>query len=489
MPQYDAIVIGAGMSGLAAAIRLGMADKKVALFESHRIAGGLNSFYQRGKRQLDVGLHALTNYVPAGSRKAPLTKLLRQLRIPYEDWQLSPQSFSAITFPQARLEFDNDYQRLRQSVYELFPNEIDGFERLTSHIRASDDVSLEGDFLSARMVMGQFIHSPQLIDMLMCPLQFYGSSWPNDMDFRQMATMYKALFLEGFARPYGGVRTIINSLEKRLLQLPVDIFYQSPVDKIIQRGGKACGVLVKEVEYTAEHIFSSAGLVETNNLISSNNDSPIGANNDQVGALAFVECLMHFPQIQDQYSGLTACAEETINFHCRTPNFHYQPAQQLIDVRSAVICLPNNYQRNELNERQVRVTFLANYQQWKELRNDKAVYKQHKLKALEEAFNLAKELYPNDMPASHHDLAFHDVFTPTTVEFYTRHRGGAIYGSPTKSRLGTTSVSGLYLTGTDQGFLGIVGALLSGITMANIHALQPKVTHSMHMNNSQTANP
>ena len=39
--KYDAIIIGAGMSGLAAAIRLAMFDKKVVVLEKHSIPGGL----------------------------------------------------------------------------------------------------------------------------------------------------------------------------------------------------------------------------------------------------------------------------------------------------------------------------------------------------------------------------------------------------------------------------------------------------------------
>jgi hypothetical protein len=39
-------------------------------------------------------------------------------------------------------------------------------------------------------------------------------------------------------------------------------------------------------------------------------------------------------------------------------------------------------------------------------------------------------------------------------------------------RDGRTHLSNLYLCGTDQGFLGIVGAMLSGISMANYHILQ-----------------
>jgi hypothetical protein len=48
---------------------------------------------------------------------------------------------------------------------------------------------------------------------------------------------------------------------------------------------------------------------------------------------------------------------------------------------------------------------------------------------------------------------------------------GAIYGAAEKVRDGRTSLANVYLCGTDQGFLGIIGAMLSGISMANYHIL------------------
>ncbi|HEY5078503.1 MAG TPA: phytoene dehydrogenase, partial [Opitutaceae bacterium] len=65
-----------------------------------------------------------------------------------------------------------------------------------------------------------------------------------------------------------------------------------------------------------------------------------------------------------------------------------------------------------------------------------------------------------------------DMFTPTTVEHFTGHLRGAIYGSPVKNPGGRTALSNLYLCGTDQGMLGIVGSMLSGISMANLHILR-----------------
>jgi len=49
---------------------------------------------------------------------------------------------------------------------------------------------------------------------------------------------------------------------------------------------------------------------------------------------------------------------------------------------------------------------------------------------------------------------------------------GTLYGSPTKRRDGSTKFKNLYLAGTDQGYVGIVGAMLGGIAVANNQILR-----------------
>ena len=69
--MYDTIIIGAGMSGLAAGIRLAYYDQRVCILERHYTIGGLNSFYRLRGRDYDVGLHALTNITPKGAKTRP----------------------------------------------------------------------------------------------------------------------------------------------------------------------------------------------------------------------------------------------------------------------------------------------------------------------------------------------------------------------------------------------------------------------------------
>jgi len=69
------------------------------------------------------------------------------------------------------------------------------------------------------------------------------------------------------------------------------------------------------------------------------------------------------------------------------------------------------------------------------------------------------------------NIVYEDSFTPVTIERYTSRTQGAVYGSPAKSKDGKTNFDNLFIAGTDQGFLGIVGSLLSGVTMINQHVL------------------
>jgi phytoene dehydrogenase-like protein len=145
-----------------------------------------------------------------------------------------------------------------------------------------------------------------------------------------------------------------------------------------------------------------------------------------------------------------------------------------VDPRSGVICIPNNFKygpgRN-LPEGVLRVTCLANYDGWARLPEE--TYRADKARWFEVVQRSARRFLPRaDEAALAAATVATDMFTPRTVEKFTGHFGGAIYGSAVKNPGGTTALANLYLCGSDQGMLGIVGAMLSGIAMANRHVLR-----------------
>src|SRR5258708_12200707 len=132
--MYDTIIIGAGMSGLAAGIRLAYYDQKVCILERHTTIGGLNSFYRLRHRNYDVGLHAVTNFTPKGTRTGPLSRLLRQLRFSWDDFQLAPQTGSRVDFPGKSLRFNNDFELLTNEVPREFPSPAHPFPPLPASL-------------------------------------------------------------------------------------------------------------------------------------------------------------------------------------------------------------------------------------------------------------------------------------------------------------------------------------------------------------------
>ena len=473
--HYDVAIIGAGLSGLAAGIRLAHFDRRVCIFERHSAPGGLNSFYNLDGRKYDVGLHAMTNYVSPGVKGTALGKLLRQLRIDREEFDLCPQRQSRISFGPhgaTSLRFTNDFAVVEEEVANRFPAQVDGFHRLAALIMASDDAVFSTPVVSARAIIRRHITDPLLEDMLLCPLMFYGNAQENDMDSAQFGIIFRAIFLEGLARPLEGVRRVIRVLLEKYREAGGERRMHCGVAGIVERDGRAVALRLDDGdEVTAEHVISSIGSAETTRLLADPMpDSAAALARPPAGRLSFLESIRVL-KCQPRELGW---GSDTIVFFNDSERFEYARPEQQTDVRSGVVCFPNNFdfQGRELPEGLLRITCLANYDQWAHL--PEAQYRNDKQRWLEEMTRSAGRFLP---PISTGTLAAAtaatDIFTPRTINRFTGHLEGAVYGAPQKIRDGRTPVKNLYLCGTDQGLMGIIGAMLSGIAMANVHILHP----------------
>ena len=186
------------------------------------------------------------------------------------------------------------------------------------------------------------------------------------------------------------------------------------------------------------------------------------------GEISFVETI--FPlDVQPRDLG----HEETIVFYNDRPDFTYDRPDEPCDVRSGIVCSPNNFRYEpdedgtvDRGEGMIRITALANPASWLDRPEDEyaAAKQEWTDRIVESALRYVPDFRPHVRDV--------DTFTPRTIRHFTGHADGAVYGSPHKIVDGRTHVDDLYVCGTDQGFLGIVGALLSGITIANAHLLR-----------------
>ena len=467
--MYDTVIIGAGMSGLAAGIRLAMYDQRVCVLEKHTTIGGLNSFYRLRRRDYDVGLHALTNVTPKGTKRGPLARLLRQLRFSWDDFQVSPQIGSQVVFPGKRLAFDNDPALLESEVDREFPGQADGYRRLVASIAEYDDLTDEHQQLSAREVVASHVTDPLLVEMLFCPLMFYGSAREHDMDWGQFSIMFRSIFLEGLGRPHAGVRLILKNLVRRYRGLGGELRLRTGVDRLHVEDGRVAGVVLDSGETLhAKRVLSSAGWCETMRLCDDGQPVEVaGSPQRSPGRLSFCETISTL-DVDPKQLGY----DRTITFFNDHERFVWTVPQEPCDLRSGVICSPNNFAYGDTlddgrgGRGTMRVTVLANFDYWRGLGEQQ--YRLEKLRWFDR-INASAVRFTPDYRSRIVDT---DMFTPTTIVRFTGHDNGAVYGAPTKQLDGSTHLENLFVCGTDQGFVGIIGAITSGIGMANLHCLK-----------------
>lgn len=458
------LVIGGGLSGLAAAIRAARFVPDVLLFEKHSRLGGLNSYFYRNKTLFETGLHAITNYAVPGDKRAPLNRLLRQLKIKRKSLSFCQQYQSEILFQGCEsLAFSNDLQLLTENIGKRFPKALDNFHKLLLFLESYDPFAI-APFSSAKTFLQEILQDTLLAEMLLCPLMYYGSSHENDMDLNQFAIMFRAIYLEGMFRPEKSIKEFIELLRSHYEHLGGVLKTGCGVREIIIEDGSAKGVLLDSGEFIeCNYILSTIGVDETMQICSTTSKD----SNKSTKRLGFVESIFQVPTAVTS----NIKKDNTIIFYNKGSQFNYQIPLEHTDFSSGVICFPGNFHGLTTKPfTEIRSTHLANYARWKETSADAQNYAKEKINTAASS----KERLENMIGSFSSDIVYENTFTPITIERYTSKIGGAIYGHPGKIKDGDLGFSNLFLAGTDQGFLGIVGSMLSGVSIVNQHIL-PKL--------------
>ena len=458
--HYSLIIIGGGLSGLAAGIRYARFGESVLILEKHSIPGGLNSYYYRNNFLLETGLHAMTNYAGLKERHAPLNRLFRQLNLSRKKFITHEQFSSRIHFQNdLALDFSNDMSLFKESINAKFPASIDSFNKLLKVVAEYDPFTPK-KWVSTRETLAGMITDSLLIDMLLLPLMVYGNSEEHDMDFSQFVIMFRSIYLEGFFRPDGTIKEFLDMLVEKFRSFGGEVRYKSAVDSIVSDGKSITGVrLADQSQLSCDNLISTIGTPGTEKLLN---------DRQQVtylpGQMSFVESIFILPSENKSKSKLIN--DYTIIFYSLADQFDYCRPTLPIDPQWGVICFPENFHGLHRSDYfQIRITNSANYNLWKNTTKDQ--YKQMKEKWGRESRRVTEEI----IGKFYQNVVYEDSFTPVTIEKYTGKECGAVYGSPLKIKDGKTAYNNLFIAGTDQGYLGIVGSMLSGVTMVNQNIL------------------
>ena len=451
--QYDVIIIGAGLSSIAAGIRLSQFFDHVLIAETHYAPGGLNSWYEAGDppQLFSSGLHTMTN-ARVSSRKWGLGLIARNLEIDPRDFEIyEPSCPSRITVPGCSVKFSNDPQLLVDEIASAFPGSVDEFLKFQAEVvaRTADPLAWKE---SARHFLSSHISSSQLADLLALSVFTYAGYAEDDIDLRTFSLLYRSIFLDGCGSPVD-MKQFLDKLIARFMNNGGELCYRCKVREITHSDGRVTGVRIRDGrEIRAPHVLSSAGLFETGQLAGMQMGAPGDISLFQVASCYDVP--LAELGIQDSVHFLSR--SEPLTWKFRTPAESLQvitfSAQDSYVFDSA--------------KHQFKISCFDHADHWMSL--PRSTYRSRKEDRRAQLCALAGEIYKR---LDHREPFYTDTFSPATIRRYTAHTNGTLYGGRIKTFDGSTPVENLTIIGNDQGGIGIMGALTSGVLMANYRVL------------------
>lgn len=279
MTQDKVIVIGAGMGGLSAAIRLQYAGYQVELFEKQDIPGGKMHQIKADGHQFDVGPTLVmmpevyqSVFHDVGKNPddyIPLIKLEPMYHVyfkgtPYRKYSVNNNLIDLMETFEAKGQ-DNalGFLKYMSAIYERYQIALNHFIRrpfrnktdMYNPFMLRQALKLK-TFDSASDMMGKFIPDYDLQNMLSFQTLYIGVSPTDGPSLYNIIPMIELLY--GVWTFEGGMYTMAEQMAKLFQELGGTIHYNSPVEEILIVDKAVQGVQVQGAKHYAPYVVCNA---------------------------------------------------------------------------------------------------------------------------------------------------------------------------------------------------------------------------------------
>lgn len=504
--QYDAIVIGSGMSGITVASILARQGKKVLVLERHYTAGGFTHMFKRKGYEWDVGVHYIGEVHREGT---VLNRMFNYLSDGNLHWEDMGEVYDKIIFGDTVYEFHAGVQNFKDQMKAYFPDRkdqiaiddyIDLIFEATGAIRNFfGERTLPGPLrflagglmrrkglkfsnMTTKEALLQITDNPKLIGVLCGQFGDYGLP-PEQSSFIMHAMVVKHYF-KGGSYPIGGSAEIVNTIAPSIQQAGGNIYTNAEVTEIVVENNKATGVKMKDGDVlSAPIIISSAGIdITYGDFLSPAVQQQHGINRhltDVRPSASHVSLYLGAPHTAEELGLGKANLWIYPDNYDHDENLRRYQEDENAPLPVAYVSFPGakdpDFTNRYPGKTTIEIIGFAPYERFSKWEDDRWKHRGDEYEAYKERIGdrLLEQLLRFE-PQLADKIDFRELSSPLSTKHFVGYKHGEIYGidhAPDRFTLKflqpRTPIKGLYLTGQDIVTAGVGGALFSGVITAS----------------------
>ncbi|MBT3218438.1 MAG: NAD(P)/FAD-dependent oxidoreductase [Proteobacteria bacterium] len=505
MVDYDAIVIGSGAGGLAAALCLARAGKRVLVAEQHYLPGGWCHSFNLGGYHFSPGVHYIGDLGPGGFMREAYEGLGVANDLPF--LELNPDGFDHIIVGDERFDVPRGKKDFANRLKARFPSEAVGIDDFMNTIEAMGGELVQllkggrrRDLLtmpwrapltarfattSLERFLDRYTQDPRLRAILSIQAGDHGMA-PSRAPMA-MHGFVLAHYFNGAFYPKGGARSIPRAFIRQIREHGGEIRVKTAVKRILVEGygpwRRAVGVeLADGTTLRANTVISNADPHRTFNMIDDYYQSrkmkrKLGATSYGVSALSLFFAVDMDLKAMGYDSGnywyaRTPSIESTYTF-ARRP--HLDGTEVMPGVFLTITTLKDPSKRKD-GLHTCEAFCIVSYDAFAKWAHTKHGERPDDYKAFKSALSERMfEALENIVPGIRKHVVYSELGTPLTNRFYVGATQGNLYGIEKSWRqIGPmafpirTPLNGLYMCGASTLGHGVSGATMSGIRAAEI---------------------